>query len=57
MPIARILPATYKSNVRFDNVQFAYPSHPDVSILNEVSFTLSDGEMLAVVSASETLQR
>ena len=55
MPIARTLPQTYNANIRFEDIQFAYPSHPDVSILNEVSFTLSDGEMLAVVSASEVI--
>ena len=42
------LPPSYDATVRFENVQFAYPAHSSVPILNEVSFTLSNGEILGM---------
>ncbi|KAL7461308.1 hypothetical protein ACHAXS_001729, partial [Conticribra weissflogii] len=50
--VAKTLPPSYRPTVRFDSVRFSYPSHPNVPILNEVSFTLTNGEMLAVTGSS-----
>jgi len=52
LPPAKILYPSYKATVRFEGIQFAYPSHPDVPILNEVSFKLTAGEMLAITGSS-----
>jgi len=46
------LPPPYNTTIRFEGVEFAYPSHPDTTILNDVSFTLSNGEMLAITGSS-----
>mmetsp|Transcript_30011 Transcript_30011/g.62731 ORF Transcript_30011/g.62731 Transcript_30011/m.62731 type:complete len:301 (-) Transcript_30011:386-1288(-) len=46
------LPPSYNTTIRFEGVEFAYPSHPDTTILNNVSFTLSNGEMLAITGSS-----
>jgi len=50
--LVKTLPSSYKPTVRFDSIRFSYPSHPNVPILNEVSFTLTNGEMLAVTGSS-----
>ena len=46
--LANTLPPSYDATVRFENVQFAYPAHSSVSILNDVSFTLFNGEILGM---------
>jgi len=46
------LPPSYNTTIRFDNVEFAYPSHPNASVLNGVSFTSTNGEMLAITGSS-----
>ena len=46
--LVNTLPPSYDATVRFENVQFAYPAHSSVPILNEVSFTLSNGEILGM---------
>mmetsp|Transcript_8570 Transcript_8570/g.17285 ORF Transcript_8570/g.17285 Transcript_8570/m.17285 type:complete len:752 (-) Transcript_8570:250-2505(-) len=47
------LPASYKADVQFDGVDFYYPSHTQQSlVLDNLSFKLSDGEMLAVSGSS-----
>ena len=51
-PLLTKLPQSYKPTVRFEEVGFSYPSHPHVPILQEVSFTLSNGEMLALTGSS-----
>lgn len=38
--------------LRFDNVQFRYPSRPDISVLNGVSFEAKQGETVALVGPS-----
>ena len=50
--VATTLPPSYNTTIRFEGVEFAYPSHPDTAILNEVSFTLTNGEMLAITGSS-----
>ena len=46
------LPSSYDSTVRFEGVEFSYPSHPNKSVLGETSFTLQNGEMLAITGLS-----
>jgi ATP-binding cassette subfamily B protein len=38
--------------VRFEKVTFAYPSRPDVTVLRDFDFTLSSGEIVAIVGPS-----
>lgn len=39
-------------SLKFDNVQFTYPSRPDISVLNGVSFDAKQGETIALVGPS-----
>ncbi|POY37388.1 multidrug ABC transporter ATP-binding protein [Solitalea longa] len=41
-----------KGHLAFENVSFYYPSRPEVPVLNEVSFTASAGEKVAIVGPS-----
>ena len=38
--------------LQFDGVYFAYPTRPGVDVLSDVSFKVSDGEMVALVGPS-----
>lgn len=38
--------------LKFDNVEFRYPSRPDISVLNGVSFDAKQGETIALVGPS-----
>lgn len=38
--------------VRFESVSFAYPTRPDISVLNDVSFSVACGEVVALVGPS-----
>lgn len=42
----------FRGEVRFESISFAYPSRPDVLVLNEVSFTLEAGRTTALVGPS-----
>ncbi|HEY0898036.1 MAG TPA: ATP-binding cassette domain-containing protein, partial [Sphingobacteriaceae bacterium] len=39
-------------NLSFNNIQFAYPSRPEISVLNGVSFEAKAGEKVAIVGPS-----
>ena len=39
-------------SLRFDNVHFRYPSRPDITVLNGVSFDARQGETIALVGPS-----
>ncbi|PIK38343.1 putative ATP-binding cassette sub-family B member 9 [Apostichopus japonicus] len=45
-------PEHLKGKVEFKNVSFAYPSRPDSSVLKNVSFTASPGEIVTLVGPS-----
>ena len=45
-------PDSSKGEIRFENVQFTYPSRPDQKILHGMSFTLKPGQTLAFVGPS-----
>uniref|UniRef100_A0A4W3IW44 Uncharacterized protein n=1 Tax=Callorhinchus milii TaxID=7868 RepID=A0A4W3IW44_CALMI len=47
-----LAPETLKGEVTFRNVTFSYPSRPEVPVLNDVCFTLSPGEVTALVGPS-----
>ena len=44
--------STIKGEIRFENVSFAYPTHPDQFVLKNVSFTITPGEKFAIVGPS-----
>jgi len=46
------LPDPPRGEVRFDNVRFAYPTRPDACVLDGVSFSVRQGEKVAIVGPS-----
>lgn len=40
------------SSVKFDRVSFSYPTRPEVKVLDEISFEIPDGKIIAVVGPS-----
>jgi len=46
------LPAVTRGEVRFEHVRFAYPSHPDRLILDDLDLTIAPGERVALVGPS-----
>jgi ATP-binding cassette subfamily B protein len=48
----RALPLPARGDVSFENVQFAYPTRPDTSAVDGVSFSVRAGEKVAIVGPS-----
>ncbi len=46
------LPEPAKGSIRFDGVSFAYPTRPEVRVLESVSFAVEPGERVAIVGPS-----
>ncbi len=46
------LPDPAKGSIRFDGVSFAYPTRPEVRVLESVSFAVKSGERVAIVGPS-----
>lgn len=46
------LPEPARGDIGFDHVSFAYPTRPDVRVLEEVSFSIRAGEKVAIVGPS-----
>jgi ATP-binding cassette subfamily B protein len=51
-PVPAVLPALRQAQVSFVDVRFAYPSRPDASALDGISFEVAAGETVALVGAS-----
>lgn len=47
-----VWPDTRKGEIAFKDVTFAYPARPDTAALNDVSFTVTPGETVALVGPS-----
>lgn len=50
--LPRLLPVPARGDVSFENVRFAYPTRPDASAVDGVSFKVSAGEKVAIVGPS-----
>ncbi|NBB23190.1 ATP-binding cassette domain-containing protein [Runella sp. CRIBMP] len=48
----RVQPITVNGNIAFDNVQFAYPTRPDMQVLKGVSLNVPAGQKIALVGYS-----
>jgi ABC-type multidrug transport system fused ATPase/permease subunit len=46
------LSPNYETTIQFTDVQFAFPFHPTVTVLNEVTFRLTKGEFLGLTGTS-----
>jgi ATP-binding cassette subfamily B protein len=51
-PNPKALPQPPRGEVAFENVRFAYPTRGDVSVLDSVSFSVRQGEKVAIVGPS-----
>jgi ATP-binding cassette, subfamily B, bacterial len=51
-PSPRALPLPARGDVSFENVHFAYPTRPDTSAVDRVSFSVRAGEKVAIVGPS-----
>ena len=51
-PAPRALPTPSRGDVTLDNVSFAYPSRPQVKVLDGVSLAVKPGEKVAIVGPS-----
>ena len=47
-----VRPSEVLGEVRFENVSFAYPTRPDILVLDKVSFSVTPGEVIALVGPS-----
>jgi len=47
-----VLPARLTGDIRYENVQFNYPTRPDVTVLKGIDLTIRPGEKVALVGAS-----
>ena len=50
--VAATLPSSYDPTIRFEGVEFSYLTHPNRPILSDTTFTLGNGEMLAITGLS-----
>ncbi|WP_458758157.1 ABC transporter ATP-binding protein/permease [Afipia sp. TerB] len=48
----KAMPVPARGDIAFENVRFAYPTRPEVFVLDDVSFTVRAGEKIAVVGPS-----
>ena len=42
----------FDGSIEFQSVLFQYPARPDVTVLHDISFTVSPGETVALVGSS-----
>ena len=48
----KVINKHFNGTLTFSNVEFAYPSRPDIKILKDISFTANAGEKIAIVGPS-----
>ena len=46
------IPSDFDSTVEFQNVNFAYPTRPDIPVLNQFSLKVKNGQTVALVGPS-----
>ena len=51
-PQPNVLPSPVRGEIRFEHVDFAYPSRPKTKVLSDISFTAKPGEIIAIVGPS-----
>ena len=51
-PAVPLKPSTMEGTVELDNVQFSYPSRPDIAVLRNVSLTIPPNSTAALVGSS-----
>lgn len=53
-PLSNIgdIPNICRGNISFRNIFFNYPSRPDVKVLQDISLTINQGEIVALVGSS-----
>jgi ABC transporter fused permease/ATP-binding protein len=44
--------SNFHANLSFQNIRFSYPSRPELSVLNDISFTIPNGKKVALVGGS-----
>ncbi|RSK42417.1 ABC transporter ATP-binding protein [Hymenobacter perfusus] len=49
---AGVAPLQIGGDIRYDNVQFRYPTRPDLAVLKDISFHIKAGEKVALVGPS-----
>ena len=47
-----VAPENFKGEIEFQNVSFAYPSRPEIKVMDDVSFKVKSGEVVALVGPS-----
>lgn len=50
----KVIKQELRGDIRFDHVQFSYPTRPDIEILKDISFEVKAGKKLAIVGPSGT---
>lgn len=49
---AAALSSTAENRVRFEAVHFSYPARPDIEVLHDISFSIEEGQSVALVGPS-----
>ena len=47
-----LIPESIQGRIEFKNVQFCYPSRPDIAVVNNMTFSIEPGKKIAIVGSS-----